>query len=119
MNRSSHRRPLVAVLSMSLDGANHKEAVMFDGDTYEAEHDKERLMSLLIKVRTLMAGGAWWTLHALVARTGGSESSVSARLRDLRKTKFGAYNIVRRRIADGSGLHEYMMDEPSIARVLS
>jgi len=38
---------------------------------------------------------------------GGSEASVSARLRDLRKAKFGAHTIERQRVS--AGLFRYRM----------
>lgn len=79
----------------------------FDGATYDASKDKRRLTSQLGLVRTAMSDGRWHTLSELSAISGGPESSVSARLRDLRKEKFGAYTIERRRRE--RGLWEYQL----------
>lgn len=79
----------------------------FGGATFDPALDEVRLTGLLERVREAMANGAWWTLAALVEKCGGSEAGVSARLRDLRKIRFGAHTIERRRC--GSGLWEYRM----------
>src|SRR4051812_11827688 len=62
----------------------------FDGVSYEPEHDGERLTGLLGRVYHTLTSGQWYTLSALVETCGGSEAGVSARLRDLRKRRFGA-----------------------------
>ena len=49
----------------------------------------------------------WHTLYGLSLTTLAPEASVSARLRDLRKQKYGAHTIERRHI--GSGLWEYRL----------
>lgn len=81
---------------------------IFDGSTYEALHDQERLNSQLWRVFRLMRDGEWRTLAEIARETGGSEAGVSARLRDLRKERFGRYPVARRRV-DG-GLFEYRME---------
>lgn len=78
---------------------------MFDGQTYEPAHDEARLISQLARVQTLMRDGRWRTLDNIQEAIGGSLPGVSARLRDLRKTKFGGYTVQRRRV--GGGLFEY------------
>ena len=50
--------------------------------------DQERLSSLLERVKALMSDGNARTLAQIAQKTGGTESSVSARLRDLRKERF-------------------------------
>jgi len=81
----------------------------FSGDTYSPEQDCERLTGQLWKVWfRLKECGEWWTLAELAASCGCSEASASARLRDLRKAKFGGHTIERRRIGNG-GLHEYRL----------
>jgi hypothetical protein len=77
----------------------------FDGGTYERERDQERLRAQLTRVLDLMRGGTWFSLAQIAALTGHPEASVSARLRDLRKVKFGAW-VVERRYA-GDGLWQY------------
>ena len=77
----------------------------FDGITYDHERDGERLESLLERVKRLMSDGRWRTLAEISRITGGSESSVSARLRDFRKERFGGHDVESRNV--GRGLHQY------------
>jgi len=74
---------------------------MFDGDTIEPEADNLRLKTLQERVFAIMSSGDWYTLSTLAARTGGAEASVSARLRDLRKPRWGEHTVVRDRYGDG------------------
>lgn len=84
----------------------------FDGKTYSPEHDKTRLASLLDNVRTLMLDGRWRTLGAINRIVGGTEASVSARLRDLRKPRFGSHVVERRSVESRKrGLFEYRVRE--------
>jgi hypothetical protein len=80
---------------------------MFDGITYEPTLDQDRLASQLERVAALMADGRWRTLDEIVAECGGTAASISARLRDFRKVRFGAHQVDRRRI--GHGLFEYRL----------
>jgi len=73
----------------------------FDGSTYDAARDGARLGSHLERVLALMQGGGWWTLVDLATEAGCSEASASARLRDLRKSKFGGHNVERRHVENG------------------
>lgn len=88
----------------------------FDGATYSEERDGNRLSRQLKLVKFLMLDGRWRTLGEIVMAIGAvSEAGVSARLRDLRKEKFGSYTVDRRRrIINGKtgGLHEYRVREP-------
>lgn len=77
----------------------------FDGSTYNADRDYERLTGQLGKVFDLMRDGKWRTLSEIHGVVGGSEAAVSARLRDFRKPKYGAHLIEREHIADG--LYKY------------
>jgi hypothetical protein len=77
----------------------------FDGRTYEPERDYVRHSGQLKRVYNLMQDGQWRTLDHVVARTGGTVASASARLRDLRKAKYGAFEVKRRHIE--RGLFEY------------
>lgn len=78
---------------------------MFGGQTYDGALDAERLSSQLERVYTVMRDGEWHGLSELSARCGGSEASVSARLRDLRKPQFGSHAILRQRISNGFWLY--------------
>jgi hypothetical protein len=77
----------------------------FDGETYDRDRDHERLASQLRRVRDLMSDGRWHTLSGMSHALGDPESSISARIRDLRKRKFGGYTVERQYAGDG--LWEY------------
>ena len=77
----------------------------FDGATYDPTLDQERLTGQLGRVYGVMRGGDWHTLDELVTRCGGTTASVSARLRDLRKSRFGGYTVERRRKTAGVWLY--------------
>jgi hypothetical protein len=73
--------------------------------TYVPELDFNRLSTQLEKVRQLMSDGEWRTLGEISAKAQGSEASVSARLREIRKN---GRTVERRRKGDPrSGLFEY------------
>lgn len=83
---------------------------MFDGATYSRQLDGERLKSQLIRVKDLMRDGRYRTLGTIMVIVGGtSEAGVSARLRDLRKPKFGGYLIEKKRLVDAAGTWMYRM----------
>jgi len=84
---------------------------LFGGVTYDPEKDKDRLLTQLGRVRDVMFDGQWHTLAELVVRCGGSDASVSARIRDLRKKKFGEYTVHRKRVRDG--LWVYKLELPN------
>lgn len=82
----------------------------FDGETYDRPLDHARLDGQLQRVRSIVSDGEWHTLEQIAAMAEAPHASVSARLRDLRKPKFGAHTIERKRIDDGAtGLHVYRM----------
>ena len=59
-----------------------------------------------------MRDGAWRTLDEISVAVGAPPASVSARLRDLRKEKFGAHLVERRSRGErGRGLYEYRVRE--------
>lgn len=85
-----------------------------DGVTFVKHLDKDRLNTQLLAVHELMEDGKWRTLPEIVATLKGNEirateASVSARLRDLRKPKFGSMTVERRRKMGSSGLWEYRL----------
>lgn len=90
-----------------------KECVWFDGETYERAQDKQRLTGQMLAVWQVMRDGRWYTLDELCAKTGyRSQASVSARVRDLRKHRFGGHDIERRRrgmYEPSDGLYEYRL----------
>lgn len=79
----------------------------FDGSTYEPRLDHARLSGQLKNVFLAMSDHRWWTLAELAVRSGGTEASISARIRDLRKSRFGGHVIDRRRT--DRGLFEYRL----------
>lgn len=83
---------------------------LFDGLTYSPALDSARLTSQLDRVRYLMLDGNWRTLDQIKERAGGTDASVSARLRDLRKPRFGGFTVERRRVS--GGLFEYRLVVP-------
>jgi hypothetical protein len=82
-------------------------APRFDGATYDHAQDSMRLRSQLQAVRAVMSDGQWHTIPELARKGRGSESSISARIRDMRKEKFGGATVERRRIT--GGLYEYRL----------
>ena len=79
----------------------------FDGVTYDPERDRERLGAELKRVFDVMADGEWRSLYEISERTHDPAQSISARLRDLRKERFGGHAVERRNV-DG-GLWEYRL----------
>jgi len=79
----------------------------FDGETIVPEEDNPRLGKQIERVYKAVKDGMWHSLASIARKTGAPESSVSARLRDLRKTKFGGYTIDRKR--HETGLHLYKL----------
>lgn len=80
---------------INLDGSR-------DGATFSAELDTTRLNKQMHRVYTLMSDNQWRTLAEISAITKDSEASISARLRDLRKPKFGGLLVARRRRSQGT-----------------
>lgn len=81
--------------------------MIFSGNSYDETLDHERLIHQWKRVFDLMHDGEWRTLREISLQTGDPESSISARLRDLRN-KFG-YVVNRRRRAglEKRGVWEY------------
>lgn len=83
-------------------------AEQFDGRTFDPEQDGPRLHTQLRNVLACMKDGQWRTLDEISSLTGAPSTSVSARLRDLRKPKFGGYTVERRARGERcAGLFEY------------
>lgn len=80
----------------------------FDGATIDEKRDTPRLSGQMADIYNLMSDGHYRTLHAICERVGASEAGASARLRDLRKPKFGGHTVHRRHICNG--LHEYRLE---------
>lgn len=74
--------------------------VLFDGETFDRKLDGKRLARQLDKVRELMLDGQWRTLRQIADAIGCSESSASARLRDMRKAPPHGYGADVKRARD-------------------
>lgn len=77
------------------------------GETFNPERDGDRLNRQARVVFNLMCDGEWRTLAAIATIVDEPEASVSARLRDLRKKRFGEHVVERRYV--GNGLWEYKL----------
>ena len=77
----------------------------FGGNTFHMKRDGARLSHQLSAVKALMLDGQWRSLSQISVHTGSPQTSVSARLRDLRKHEFGGLTVERRHVANG--LYEY------------
>ena len=77
-----------------------------DGVTFQADLDLDRLNAQMRRVYDVMSDHQWHSLAEISQRTGDPESSVSARLRDLRKDRFGGWLVNRRRLG---GFFEYQL----------
>jgi hypothetical protein len=71
--------------------------------------DASRLSRQLDIVATCLGDGSWWTLPSLAERAAASTQSVSARVRDLRKERWGSHTIERRKVVGSVGVYEYRM----------
>ena len=79
-----------------------------DGETFDEGSDGIRLNAQMRRVAEVMGDSQWRTLREISEVIGDPEASVSARLRDFRKPRFGALVVLRRR-RDGAGLWEYRL----------
>jgi hypothetical protein len=85
----------------------------FDGRTYDESLDRDRLWTQFCRTRDLMRDGQWRSLREISAALGDPEASISARLRDLRKERFGGWIVARRRRDLDSGTWEYRVRAPN------
>lgn len=72
-----------------------------DGDTIDPEVDFDRLNDQMKLVWSVVRTGRWYSLNELAELTGCPTPSVSARLRDLRKEKFGSQEVQSKRVEGG------------------
>ena len=88
-----------------------KEALLSDqlysGVTIMPRRDNKRISNQMRAILMVMSDRQWHTLAELAGRIGGSEAGVSARLRDLRKAKFGSHQVDR--VHRTNGLWEYRL----------
>jgi hypothetical protein len=84
-----------------------KPVLFFDGKTFVPQRDGIRLTAQYDRVFDVMKDKEWRSLSDIAKITNDPEASISARLRDFRKEKFGAYTVERRHVANG--LYEYRL----------
>lgn len=77
----------------------------FDGRTYQSDRDYTRLTGQLLAVFELMKDGKFRTLSEIQETVEGSQTAISARLRDLRKEKYGAHQVDSEYVS--RGLYRY------------
>lgn len=65
----------------------------------------------LKRVFELMQDGAARTLDEIANALGISESSAGARLRDLRKPRFGGYTVKREKLATSRNVYTYAVTD--------
>lgn len=85
--------------------------VYFDGETYEHERDVIRLGEQMKRVFNAMTDGEWHTLGQLSETAFAPEASVSARIRDLRKERFGHHIVESRFITKGLWKYRLVIEE--------
>jgi hypothetical protein len=85
----------------------------FDGETFDQDRDGPRLNRQCQTVFDLMQDRQWRTLREISRACNEPEASVSARLRDLRKTRFGSYDVQRQHVAAGVWEYRVMPPVPS------
>lgn len=70
-------------------------------ETFVQERDGARVSKQREAVLDLMRDGKWRTLAEISTATGAPEASASARLRDLRKKRYGEYQVDRSYVSHG------------------
>jgi len=82
---------------------------LFDGPTTETDGEAQtsRLGRQLVRVYDVLKDGKWHTLAEIADTTGAPEASIAARVRDLRKPRFGGFGIQREHTTHG--LHYYRL----------
>jgi len=81
----------------------------FDGTTYDPAKDKGRLTGQIKRVFACMQDGMFRTLRDIEDKTGDPQASISAQLRNLRKPRFGAHVVEKRRRNGVGGQYEYRL----------
>lgn len=86
-------------------------ATAFDGATYVPRRDYERLSGQLKAVFDLMKDGKFRTLSEISQTVEGSEAALSARLRDLRKEKYGGHQMISEYVSRGLYRYRVIVNE--------
>lgn len=83
----------------------------FSGETYDKGRDQLRLSRALDIVRSVMSDGGWHYIAELSVKAGCSEAAASARIRDLRKDRFGGYTVTRENVSKGLWRYRIEIEE--------
>jgi hypothetical protein len=87
----------------------------FNGPSYDPALDHKRLAKQHEVIRDIMLDGRFRTLEEIELLTGYPQASISAQLRHLKKLRFGAHRLVKRRRGDRTrGLYEYQILPPIV-----
>jgi len=81
-----------------------------DGRTYDPDRDFGRLSHQMRHVWRLLADGNWHTPQEVCNLIGCSDAAATARIRDLRKPRYGGH-VVKSRPRAGGGTWEYKIGE--------
>lgn len=77
----------------------------FSGPEYDPANDFNRLTRQHERIRDLMLDGNWRSVFSIHKQTGDPENSIQAQLRHLRKPRFGAYIVEKKKESDGMFLY--------------
>ena len=72
-----------------------------DGKTFVRERDGKRCNSQADAVWEIVKDHCWHTPSEIAEKVGCSDSSATARLRDLRKPRFGSHTVEREYVERG------------------
>ena len=86
---------------MHRDSSTPQDVGFRDGATFDYARDARRLAGQHARVLAFLRDSQWHTLSQIAEATGDPEASVSARLRDLRKPRFGSYVVERQYVERG------------------
>jgi hypothetical protein len=81
----------------------------FDGDTFINQRDGVRLSAQLERVLAVMKDQEWHDLPELVQKCGGTAASISARVRDFRKERFGGHTVNTSYVSKGLWRYQLVM----------
>lgn len=95
--------------SFNFRGGGRKPPHVDHGDPLptDPEYDGELARRNVDRALAALFNGEWWSVQRLAVTIEATETSASSALRDLRKLKYGGWNVVRRRLENG--LSEYRL----------
>lgn len=109
--KTQHGTPIPSIASLPFAAPSLFDVPpVFDGHhSYDAKRDRARLTGQLKRAYDYLASHGWVTLADLARAIGCKEQSASARIRDLRKPRFGNHRIDREYVEGENGLHVYKL----------